>query len=195
VIAGVVSFGAKDIIADAISGFVILIDQPFRVGDGIQIEDFGTWGDVVEIGNRTTRILTRDNREVIIPNTRMLNSRIVNYTYPSPDFRMHVDLHIAYDTDLNKARQVIRNAVEKLEIALPSKKVEVLLIDFGPTARRIRVRWWVADYHQPFVKVDMVTSVIDAALDQAGIEIPITTYDLNVNLESATSSSAAHNPD
>jgi hypothetical protein len=53
----------------------------------------------------------------------------------------------------------------------------------------------VADYHQPFVKVDMVTSVIDAALDQAGIEIPITTYDLNVNLENATSSSAAHNPD
>jgi small-conductance mechanosensitive channel len=187
VLALVLSLGAKDVISDAISGFVILLDQPFRIHDGIQIEEFGTWGDVVAIGTRTTRILTRDNREVIIPNTKILNSRIVNYTYPSPEVRMQVDLHIAYDSDLDNARRVIVDALRKVDIVLQEKDVEVLLIDFGDTARRIRVRWWVADYHQPWFKIDKVATAIDAALDQAGIEIPITVYDLNVRMESSQS--------
>jgi small-conductance mechanosensitive channel len=187
VLAVVLSLGAQDVIKDAISGFVILIDQPFRVHDGIKIEDYGTWGDVVEIGTRTTRILTRDNREVIVPNTRILNSRIINYTYPDPAVRMDVDLHIAYESDLEKAGQVILEALRKVDIVLQERDVEVLLIDFGDTARKLRVRWWVADYHQPWFKVDKVCRAIDAALDQAGIEIPITVYDLNVHMEDSSS--------
>jgi small-conductance mechanosensitive channel len=187
VLAVVLSLGAQDVIKDAISGFVILIDQPFRVHDGIKIEDYGTWGDVVEIGTRTTRILTRDNREVIVPNTRILNSRIINYTRPDPAVRMDVDLHIAYESDLEKAGQVIVEALRKVDIVLQERDVEVLLIDFGDTARKLRVRWWVADYHQPWLKVDKVCRAIDAALDQAGIEIPITVYDLNVHMEDSSS--------
>ncbi|MGD9092482.1 MAG: mechanosensitive ion channel [Anaerolineales bacterium] len=187
VLALILSLGAKDVISDAISGFVIIIDQPFRVNDGIKIEDYGTWGDVVAIGTRTTRILTRDNREVIIPNTRLLNSRIINYTYPSPEVRMQVELHIAYDSDLDEASRVIVDALNKVEVVLPDKGVEVLLVDFSDTARKLLVRWWVADYHQPWKKVDMVCRAIDAALDEAGIEIPITVYDLNVRMESRNS--------
>jgi small-conductance mechanosensitive channel len=183
VLAVVISLGAKDVISDAISGFVILIDQPFRIHDGIKIEDYGTWGDVVEIGTRTTRIITRDNREVIIPNTRILNSRIINYTFPNPEVRMQVDLHIAYDSDLEKVERVIVEAVRQVDTVLPERDVEVLFVDFGDTARKMRVRWWIADYHQPWPKVDKVCRAIDSALDQAGIEIPITTYDLNIRRE------------
>jgi small-conductance mechanosensitive channel len=187
VLAVVLSLGAQDVIKDAISGFVILIDQPFRINDGIKIEDYGTWGDVVEIGTRTTRILTRDNRHVIIPNTRILNSRIINYTFPDPEVRMQVDLHIAYGSDLEKAGQVIIDALRKVDTVLQEKDVEVLLIDFGDTARKLRVRGWVADYHQPWPKTDQVCRAIDDALDQAGIEIPITVYDLNVHMEDSSS--------
>jgi small-conductance mechanosensitive channel len=179
----ILSLGAQDVIKDAISGFVILIDQPFRINDGIKIEDYGTWGDVVEIGTRTTRILTRDNRHVIIPNTRILNSRIINYTYPNPEVRMQVDVHIAYGSDLEKAGQVIFDALRKVDIVLKERDVEVLLIEFGDTARKLRVRWWVEDYHRPWPKIDQVCRAIDSALDRAGIEIPITVYDLNVHME------------
>jgi small-conductance mechanosensitive channel len=188
VMAVIISIGAKDAIADAISGFIILVDQPFRVNDGIQVEELYTWGDVIEIGTRTTRIRTRDNREVIIPNTKILNSKIVNYTYPSPEYRMQVDLRISYDSDLEMVKQVIGEAVRQVDIVLPDKKVEVLLIEFGDTARKIRVRWWVADYHQPYPKTNQVTTAINSALDQAGIEIPFTTYDLNVKQVSDYSS-------
>jgi small-conductance mechanosensitive channel len=187
VLAVILSLGAQDVIKDAISGFVILIDQPFRINDGIKIEDYGTWGDVVKIGTRTTRILTRDNREVIIPNTRILNSRIINYTYPNPEVRMQVDLHIAYGSNLEEVERVIVDALRQVDTVLQEKDVEVLWIDFGDTARKIRVRWWVEDYHQPWPKVDKVCRAIDFALDQAGIEIPITVYDLNVHMEDSSS--------
>ena len=182
-LAVIFSLGAKDTISDAISGFVILVDQPFRVNDGIQITEFDTWGDVTRIGMRKTQILTRDNREVIIPNTKLLNSRVVNYTYPDPSYRMQVDLRIAFDADLEKARQVIVDAVTGVDVVLPDKPVEALYIDFGDTARRIRVRWWVADYHQHYPMLDRICTVIDTALNQAGIKIPIETYDLNVAMK------------
>ena len=184
VLAVILSLGAKDAISDAISGFVILLDQPFRVHDGIQIKELDAWGDVLRIGTRTTQILTRDNREVIIPNSKMLNSQVINYTYPSPEYRMQVDLHIAYHSDLELTRQVLLDALSKVDGILPEKEVEILFIDFGDTARKIRVRWWVADYHQDYAVLNKVCTAIDVALDHAGIEIPITTYDLNVSMQS-----------
>lgn len=188
ILALILSLGAKDTITDAISGFVILIDQPFRVHDGIQIKELDTWGDVIEIGTRTTRVLTRDNREVIIPNTRMLNSQVVNYTYPDTKYRMQVDLRIAYASDLEKARQVILNTVRQVDGILPDKEVEVIFVEFGDTARNMRVRWWVADYHQDYEVLNKVCTVIDAALNKAGIEIPITAYDLKVRMQSGEES-------
>ena len=179
----IVSFGAKDAISDAISGFIILVDQPFRVHDGIQIRDADTWGDVQQIGTRTTRILTRDNREVIIPNTKMLNSQVTNYTYPDPEYRMQVDLHIAYGSDLEKARQVIIDTLKEVDGVLTDKGVEVLFIDFGDSARKMRARWWISDYHQDWDVRNKVCTAIDAALESSGIDIPITSYDLNVKME------------
>jgi len=64
-----ISLAARDTIADAIAGLVILVDQPFRIGDRIEIQEEDTWGDVVDIGLRTTRIRTRDSRMVIVPNS------------------------------------------------------------------------------------------------------------------------------
>ncbi len=64
-----ISLAAKDTIADAIAGFIVLVDQPYRIGDRIEIQELGTWGDVTDIGLPTTRIRTPDNRMVIVPNS------------------------------------------------------------------------------------------------------------------------------
>ena len=76
------SLAAQDTLADAIAGFIILADQPYRVGDRIEIQGEGTWGDVMEIGLRTTRIRTRDNRMVIVPNSMISKNQVS--TTPSP---------------------------------------------------------------------------------------------------------------
>ena len=70
------SLAAKDTVADAIAGMIILVDRPFRIGDRIEIQGVGTWGDVMDVGLRTTRIRTRDNRMVIVPNSIISNNQI-----------------------------------------------------------------------------------------------------------------------
>jgi small conductance mechanosensitive channel len=67
------SLAARDTIEDMIAGLIILIDQPFRVGDRIEIAGLGTWGDVTTIGMRTTSIRTRDNHMVIVPNSSIVH--------------------------------------------------------------------------------------------------------------------------
>ena len=73
------SLAAKDTIADAIAGFIVLVDQPYRIGDRIEIKGLGTWGDVVDIGLRPTRIRTRDHRLVIVPNSTMGVNVVIIY--------------------------------------------------------------------------------------------------------------------
>ena len=89
------SLAAQDTIANMISGVIILIDQPFRAGDRIEIQELNTWGDVVSIGLRSTRIRTLDNRLVIVPNSSISNNQVVNYTYPDPRYRIQTEIGVA----------------------------------------------------------------------------------------------------
>ncbi len=78
------SLAVQDTPADVIAGFTILLDRPFRVGDRTEIPCEGTWGDLVEIGTGTTRIRTRANCLVIVPNSTIARSQVVSYTFPDP---------------------------------------------------------------------------------------------------------------
>ncbi len=106
------SLAAQDTIANMISGVIILIDQPFRAGDRIEIQELNTWGDVVSIGLRSTRIRTLDNRLVIVPNSSISNNQVVNYTYPDPQYRIQTEIGVAYGSDLRMVRQVITESLQ-----------------------------------------------------------------------------------
>ena len=183
VIGVIIYLGAKGIISDFVAGFIILIDQPYRVGDGILLKDLDTWGDVLQIGTRTTRIKTKDNREVIIPNSQISQSQVINYTYPDPKYRVQTDIGVAYGTDFDQMRQVIEQAVRGLDGVLADKPVEALFIAYGDSTRTIRVRWWVEDYHKERHMIDKVNTALEVALDKAGINMPFDTYNLNVKMQ------------
>lgn len=170
-----ISLAAQDTIADAIAGFIILVDRPFRVGDRIEIEKVGTWGDVVEIGIRTTRIRTRDNRMVIVPNSIIGSNEVINYSYPDPRYRIETHIDIAYGTDIEKARQVIIDAVRQLPGVLADKPVDALYIEMGDFAMRFRVRWWVESYVDTRRMMDQIHTALDKAFAAAGIESPYPT--------------------
>lgn len=182
-VAIVISLGARDIISDAMSGFIILLDQPFRVDDTIQIEELDKRGTVVEIGTRTTRILTRDNRLVIIPNSKIGTSQVVNDTYPDPRVRAETHVGVAYGSDYDQVRRVIQDAVRGVEGVLPDQPVDVLFVKFGRSDRIMRVRWWMDTIDHIYPMLDRVNAAVESALEEAGIEMPFDTYDLNVKME------------
>ncbi len=181
-----ISLAARDTIADAIAGFIILVDQPFRIGDRIEIPGVGTWGDVVEIGLRTTRIRTRDNRMVIIPNSVIGVNQVINYTYPDPRYRIQTHVGVAYGTDIETARRVIVESVRGIEGVLPDKPVDALYVEMGDSAMIFRVRWWIESYADTRRMFDRVHTALQKALDEAEIESPYPTQTLNLKVEPET---------
>jgi len=88
------SLAGQTILADVIGGFVILMDRPFRVGDRIEIKTHGTTGIVEAIGTRTTRIFTDDNRVIVVPNSKVGESLVINYTHPDPRLRQQIEIRM-----------------------------------------------------------------------------------------------------
>ena len=177
-----VSLAAQDTISDVINGVIILLDQPFRIKDRIGIHELDTWGDVVEIGARTTRIRTRDNRLVIVPNATIGRSQIVNYSFPDPRYRVQTEIGIAYGSDLEYARSIVLETVRNVEGVLPGRPVEALFIEFGDSAIKILVRWWIHSFTDTRTMFDKVHSDLYKRLTRAGVEMPYTTFDLNLQM-------------
>ncbi len=185
------SLAAKDVIADTIDGFIILVDQPFRIGDRIEIQGVGTWGDVTDIGLRTTRIRTRDNRVVIVPNSVIGSNQVINYSYPDPRYRIETHVGIGYGQDIEKVRRIIIETVRQVEGVLPDKPVDALYNEMGDSAMIFRVRWWIESYSDTRRMFDQVHTALQKALDEAGIEMPFPTQNVNVQMAHGTDEQAA----
>ena len=173
---------ARDVLSDAMNGFIILFDQPFRVGDRIKTLQMDTWGDVVDIGTRTTRIQTYDNRLVVIPNSDIANQQLDNYTYPDPTYRMQLDIGVQYGSEISKVQESLTEAIAEVEGILPDKQIEVLLIEFGESGLIFRVRWWVVTQTDFYAMSNLVNLAMIEALGEAGIDISFTTFNV-VNLQ------------
>jgi MscS family membrane protein len=177
-----IALAAQETLADTISGFVIMADRPFRIGDRVEIQELDTWGDVVDIGLRSSRIRTRDNRTVIVPNSVIGKSLIVNHSYPDTQYRIQIHIGVAYGSNLELARQTMIEAVRGVEGVLPDRPVEALFLEFGDSALIFRVRWWLESYEDTRRMFDRVNTALYNALDDAGIVIPFPTWDVHHKL-------------
>ena len=175
-----VALAAQNTLEDTINGFMIMLDRPYRIGDRIELLDLDTWGDVVDIGLRSTRIRTRDNRMVVVPNSQIGKSLVVNYAYPNHQYRLQIHIGIAYGSDLEKARQVMVDAVRGVEGVLPDRKVEALFLEFGDSALIFRVRWWLESYVDTRQMFDRVNTALYKALEKENIELPFPQLDVHM---------------
>jgi len=177
---------ARDTIADIVAGFAILLDQPFRVGDRIEVKGIDTWAEVVSIGLRTSVLRTRHNVEIIVPNSTIGKNQVINYSYPDPRYRMQTHVGIAFGTDVEHARRVMINAVRQADFVLPDEPVDALYVEIGDSDMIFRVRWWI-DFHQDWERsYDHVHTALHNALAQAGIESPYPSQSLNVEVDDQT---------
>jgi MscS family membrane protein len=167
-----ISLAAKDTLANMISGLTLMLDKPFRVGDRIEVAGAGTWGDVIDIGLRSTRVRTGDNRMIFIPNSILGNDRVINYSFQDPSLRSEVDFAVGYDPDIETVRRIVVDAVRQVDGVLEDRPVEVLYVRMGDTGRILRVRWWDRSYTEKWQVIDRVNSAVQNSLNAAGIKIP-----------------------
>ena len=173
----------QDMLSDMIYGFILLFDQAFEVGDRIEIKELSTWGNVVEISVRSTKVRTRDNRQVIYPNSIIGRSQVINYSKPDSQFRVQIEINVAYGENPARIEAVIVDAVRGVDGIAPAKPVDVLLKEISKSGLTFRLRWWLQDYQEGRYSADKVLRAVYAAMLQTGIEMSLDAYDLNIYME------------
>ena len=159
-------------------GVLILLLKPFKVGDYIMESTTGKEGTVSEIQIFYTKLLTGDNKVIVLPNGNLSNNTITNVT-ASQCRRMDIVVGIAYDADLKKAKEVLQEVLDKDEKTLKDKDRIVFVDELGASSVNIGVRCWFAtdDF---WAGKWRVTENCKYALDAAGIEIPFPQMDVHV---------------
>ena len=162
---------AQDTISNMISGFIIMIDRPFRVGDRVKIPT-GEAGDIYEIGLRSTKILDVDNNMLIVPNNELIKTKIVNYAYPANEIRVIVEVGVAYGSNVAQVKQVMNTIAKKHPLVLKEPVPDSFLMSFGDSALLFRLVCRVATFQDQFVVGENLRVQIYEKFNELKIEIP-----------------------
>ncbi|MFD1871109.1 mechanosensitive ion channel family protein [Hymenobacter bucti] len=169
-----IGFAFKDIFQNFLAGILLLLTEPFTIGDQIKYKDFE--GTVEDIQTRATTIKTYDGRRVIIPNAEIFTNAItVNTAYDKR--RLQYDVGIGYGDDIARARQLILEAVREVKGVLADPAPDALVMDLAESSVNIRARWWINPPRQADVldAQDRVLEAIKNKLSAAGIDLPYPT--------------------
>jgi MscS family membrane protein len=169
-----IGMAAKDTLANMISGFTIMLDRPFRIGDRIQLAQ-GQLGDVVDIGLRSTKMKTPDNTVLIIPNADLCNSTVVNFAFPTSVSQGKVTLSVAYGTDIEAAKEILAKSAFEVEEVLREPAPVVFFTSFGESGLNLMMVFWVENYAVTVGVTDRINTLILRRFAEHGIEIPYPT--------------------
>lgn len=175
-----IGFAFKDIFQNLLSGILLLLSEPFRIGDQIISGDYE--GTVEDIKIRATTIRTYDGRQVVIPNSDLYTSALtVNTAYKQR--RLQVEVGIGYEDDIEAAKAEIMQALKKADTVSTKADPSIIATGFGGSSMDLTVRWFIEDGTQAnkVASIHQVIVEIKKALDAAGVNIPfpIRTIDLS----------------
>ena len=136
-----VALAARETLANFFGGISILMDRPFRAGDYIVL-DSGERGQVKAVGMRSTRLLTRDDILVTIPNSVITNVKIVNQSAPYPHFRVRIGVGVAYGSDLDEVERILLDTVSGEPEVMEEPAPRVRLRTFGESSIDFELLVW-----------------------------------------------------
>lgn len=178
-----IGFGLQFIAGDLASGFILLFERPVRVGDFISVtgpDSKITEGRVTSINLRTTVVQTNDHISVIVPNSKLVNQNLVNWSYGGRRSRISVPVGVSYDSDVDLVTRTLLRAAEGVNYVLPEPKPGVQFLGFGPSSLDFRLLVWTdRPRRYPQVKSDINYHIRRLFLEEK-IEIPFPQQDLNV---------------
>jgi small-conductance mechanosensitive channel len=175
-----VGFAAKDTLANLFSGVFILADAPYKIGDFVVL-DSGERGEVTHIGIRSTRLLTRDDIEVTVPNSVMGNTKIINESGgPGEKYRIRIAVGVAYGSDIDKVREVLVNIALNEEAVCEDPEPRVRFRAFGASGLDFELLCWI---DQPVLRgrlTDSLNCQVYKRFIEEEIEIPYSKHDLYI---------------
>ena len=169
-----IGFAFRDILQNFLAGILLLVTQPFRIGDQIVASSYE--GTVEDIQTRATFIRTYDGRRVVVPNADLFTDTVVVNT-AFEHRRLEYDIGIGYGDDVDRARGLILEAVRGTEGVLDEPAPDVLLMEFAPSSVSLRARWWIAPPKRAdaLAARDKVLTAVKNQLTSHGIDLPFPT--------------------
>jgi small-conductance mechanosensitive channel len=173
-----VGFAARDTLANLFAGFFIIADAPYKVGDYVVL-DTGERGEVTKVGIRSTRILTRDDVEITVPNSMMANSQIYNESGGKWErFRIRIKVGVAYGSDVDAVCELLERIAVEHETVCDDPTPRVRMRGFGDSSLDFELLCWVAQPAQRGLVTHELYKSIYKALNEADIEIPFPQRDI-----------------
>lgn len=170
------SLAAKDTLSNLIAGVNLIMDRPFQVGDRIELwsspAETGSWGDVIEIGLRATKIRNPDNLVVVVPNNEIMRRDIVNYTMSGSRIRLRIPIDIEYDSDLNLAKRLVLEAASDVEGVVDDPAPVVILRGFGASEVKLQLRVWIEEARRRRSIADEITGRVVEVFAREGVAMP-----------------------
>jgi len=169
-----IGMAAKDTMAHMISGFTLMLDRPFQIGDRIKLAN-GQVGDVVDIGLRSTKIQVLDSTIMIIPNSDLCNSALINMVRPSMTTQGKIALGVGYSSDIERVKQLLEEIAAENPQVQKEPAPQALFNSFGESALNVSLFFWVSDPTLTGLVTDQLNCTIIRRFRENGIEIPFPT--------------------
>lgn len=174
-----IGFGLRNIADNFISGLIILVEGPVKVGDRVEID--GQEGDILEIRARSTVIKTNDNIDVIIPNSRFISQDVINLSLNDSKVRFRLPVGVHYDSDVALVEKALLEAAAECEDVLKDPQPGVRFISFDDSSLAFELRVWSDTLsHRPRLMRSKVNFKIWEKFKQHGIEIPYPQRDVHI---------------
>ncbi len=174
-----IALAAQDSLANMFASFTLLIDQPFRVGDRIEL-NAKEIGDVYEIGLRSTKILSFDNTLLVIPNAEIAKSKVINYSYPDPKLKIRQKISVAYGTDLEKVKRILVKVSRSHPDVKKEPEPRVYFTEFGDSSLNLLSICWIDSFKDKFRINDELNMEIKEQFKKEEIEIPFPQQDVHL---------------
>ena len=177
-----IGFGLQSVVANFVSGLVLLLEQPIRINDRVTIENVE--GNVADIHFRSTTIVTNDNISIIVPNSQFINQTVINWSHGDPTIRIHVPVGVAYGSDVELVTQTLYQVAAEDEGVLQQPAPEVRFTKFGDSSLNFELLVWSDNPPRHLQLRSRLNYAIDAAFRRHDIQIPFPQRDLHVKSDS-----------
>jgi len=175
-----VGFAAKDTLSNVISGVFILADRPYKVGDYVLL-DAGIRGQVVDIGLRSTRLMTRDDVEITVPNALIGNGQVTNESGgPDESFRIRLKVSFSYGSDVEQIRELLMSIAQQEHLICQTPEPRVRFRELGDYALKFELLSWVAKPELRGQALDRLNSEVYQRCNALGIEFPYPTSNVHI---------------
>ena len=171
----IIGLAVQQTLGNMLNSFMLAIDQPFEVGDRIEVE--GVIGTVMSVGILSTKVLTLTEQLVVIPNNRLVDSTITNFARGGGDgmgsrHTLTLDIGVDYDERSAHVKQVIMEVAKKCPHVEEDPPPRVLLRELADFSKNYRLYAWIGDYSEEFLATDWLLREVDSAFAREGISIP-----------------------